>query len=83
MGQGVVDAWLGLVSATVSPPTPTWLPGLRPIAYASRFQADEFGDASGIATRAYHVERENWSLKVRGAASRGERSAARRTTRRA
>ena len=64
LGQGVVDAWLGLVSATVSPPTPTWLPGLRPIAYASRFQADEFGDASGIATRAYHVERENWSLKV-------------------
>jgi len=64
LGRGIVDCNLGIVFATASLPTTEGSAGLRPIAYASRFQDAAFGGATGMATRAFRVERDGWSLKV-------------------
>lgn len=64
LGKGIVDCNLGVVFATASPPTIEGSAGLRPIAYASRFEDAAFGNAAGMATRAFHVERDGWSLKA-------------------
>ena len=64
LGQGIVDCSLGIVFATASLPTTEGSAGLRPIAYASRFQDAAFGGATGMATRAFRVERDGWSLKI-------------------
>jgi hypothetical protein len=44
--------------------SPSWSAGLRQIAYASRFQSEEFGSATGLSARGFHVEGEKWWLKV-------------------
>ncbi|WP_337174201.1 hypothetical protein [Paludisphaera sp.] len=64
LGLGVVDASLALVFATSTLPAISGTAGLRSIPYASRFQDAEFGGAIGLAPRAYHVDREGWTLTV-------------------
>ncbi|WP_165243950.1 hypothetical protein [Paludisphaera soli] len=66
LGQGLVDTSIALVFATESVPTTAGSAGLRQISYAGRFQDEEFGGATGLAARAYHVEVESdkWSLVV-------------------
>lgn len=64
LGLGFVDASLALVFATSSLPTTSGTAGLRPIPYASRFQDEEFGGAIGLAPRAFHVDKEGWTLTV-------------------
>ena len=64
LGKGIVDCNLGVVFATAAPPMIEGSAGLRPIAHASHFQDAAFGNTAGMATRAFHVERDGWSLKV-------------------
>lgn len=64
LGRGVADTYLGLVYATGSTLTTAGSSGLHEIRYASRFKDEEFGDVPGTNCRAFHVQRDNWSLKV-------------------
>ena len=64
LGLGVVDASLALVFATPTLPATSGTAGLRPTPYAARFQDEEFGGAIGLAPRAYHVDKEGWTLTV-------------------
>ncbi|MGA9922826.1 MAG: hypothetical protein WBQ29_05435 [Isosphaeraceae bacterium] len=64
LGRGVADTYLGLVNATGSTLTTAGSSGLHEIRHASRFKDEEFGDVPGTNSRAFHVQRDNWSLKV-------------------
>ncbi|AMV37126.1 hypothetical protein [Planctomyces sp. SH-PL62] len=66
LGLGVVDTAVALVFATATVPTTAGSAGLRQISHASRFQDEEFGAATGLAARAYHVDVDvdRWSLDV-------------------
>ncbi|MBV8126359.1 MAG: hypothetical protein JO114_01695 [Planctomycetaceae bacterium] len=64
LGRGVADTYLGLVYATGSTLTTGGSSGLHEIPHASRFKDEEFGDVPGTNSRAFHVQRDNWSLKV-------------------
>jgi hypothetical protein len=64
LGRGRSDTYLGLVYASESTLTAAGSSGLQRIAYGSRFQDEEFRHATGTQDRAYHVEHDNWSLKV-------------------
>jgi len=64
LGRGVADTYLGLVYATGSALTTAGSSGLHEIRHASRFRDEEFGHVPGTNSRAFHVERDNWSLKV-------------------
>jgi hypothetical protein len=64
LGRGTSDTYLGLVYASDSAVSTAGSSGLRSITYASRFQDQEFGHSEGTEPRAYHVEHDNWSLKV-------------------
>jgi len=64
LGRGVADTYLGLVYATGSTLTTAGSSGLHEIRHASRFKDEEFGDVPGTNSRAFHVQRDNWSLKV-------------------
>jgi len=64
LGRGVADTYLGLVYATGSTLTTAGSSGLHEIRHANRFKDEEFGDVPGTNSRAFHVERDNWSLKV-------------------
>jgi len=64
LGRGVADTYLGLVYATGSTLTIAGSSGLHEIRHANRFKDEEFGDVPGTNSRAFHVERDNWSLKV-------------------
>ena len=64
LGPGFADTYLRLVSASGSTLTTAGSSGLREIGHASRFKDEEFGDVPGTISRAFHVERTNWSLKV-------------------
>src|SRR5262249_25564971 len=62
--RGAADTYVGLVNATGSTLTTAGSNGLHAITYASRFRAEEFGQVPGAETRAFRVERDNWSLRA-------------------
>ena len=64
LGLGFADTYLGLVFAAGSIPATAGSSGLHRIPYANRFQDPEFARSPGTESRAFRVERENWSLKV-------------------
>jgi hypothetical protein len=64
LGHGLADTYLGVVNATGSDLTRSGSSGLRPIAYGSRFEEEEFGQLPGADSWAFHVERDGWSLRV-------------------
>ncbi|MDG3005745.1 hypothetical protein [Paludisphaera mucosa] len=64
LGRGVVDTSLALVFATAAVPATSGSAGLRQISYAGRFLDEEFGAATELAARAYHVERDGWTLAI-------------------
>jgi hypothetical protein len=64
LGHGLADLSLGVVNATGADLTRSGSSGLRPIAYASRFEDEEFVQLPGADSWAFHVDREGWSLRV-------------------
>jgi len=64
LGEGAVDAYLGIVNATGRPPSIENSMGLEKIPYAARFQAREFAIDAGVPVSAFRVIRESWALRV-------------------
>jgi hypothetical protein len=64
LGPGFADTYLGLVYPQGSALSTAGSTGLREISYANRFKDEEFGEFPGTISRAFHVERANWSWKV-------------------
>ena len=64
MGPGFADTYLSLVYSAGSTLTTAGSSTLREIRHAGRFHDEEFANLPGTNSRAFHVERQNWSLKV-------------------
>ena len=64
LGFGVADTYLGVVNATGAALTTAGSSGLHAITYASHFRSQEFGQLPSAESKAYRVDRDNWSLKV-------------------
>jgi hypothetical protein len=64
LGQGAIDAYLGVVDATDRSLTATNAVGLQPIPFATRFRAGEFATRAGRALAAFRVSQKSWALRV-------------------
>lgn len=64
LGFGVADTYLGVVNATSTRLMFGGSSGLHEITYPGRFLADEFSHLPALETKAYRVDRDNWSLRV-------------------
>jgi hypothetical protein len=64
LGQGAVDAYLGVVDATDRSLTIENTAGLQSIPFATRFHAAEFDASAGKAVNAFRVSQKSWNLTV-------------------
>ncbi|WP_165227420.1 hypothetical protein [Aquisphaera insulae] len=73
LGVSSVATNLALVHAIGSTLTTAGSSTFQQVAYAGRFADEEFRTLPGTQARAFHVERDNWSLRVQVPASPAER----------
>ncbi|QEH37894.1 hypothetical protein OJF2_64860 [Aquisphaera giovannonii] len=78
-GASSVETYLALAYPEGSPLTTAGSSAFQQVAYAGRFRDEEFRLLPGMQARAFHVERDPWSLKVQlppaPGASRGDADA--------
>jgi hypothetical protein len=64
LGQGAVDAYLGVVNATDRPLTIENTVGLQSIPLATRFHASDFAPGAGTLASAFRVNQKSWALRL-------------------
>jgi hypothetical protein len=67
LGRGTADAYLAVVNATSLEAATDESPGLRPIDYdgSGKFRGDLFATPRGATKRAFRMQKEGWSLRLR------------------